>query len=48
MYASNLTPSFLLKDKLCPGAVDDPLSFNVQREMLLGKCYLAAGGLFLL
>lgn len=26
--------------------VDEPLSFNVQTEMLLGKCCLAAGGLF--
>lgn len=38
MYAPNLTPSFLLKDKLCPVAVDSLLSFGVQREMLLGKC----------
>lgn len=43
-----MIPSFLVKDQLCPVAVDDLLSFSVQREMLLGKCCLAAGSLFLL
>ena len=50
MCESNLNPSLLSGDKLCPVTVDDILCLWMftEREMLLGNCCLAAGGLLLL